>query len=142
MALVVVIVRMFEIRSEVIKDCRPILQLLINSKNCTGIAVLVLFSCPDIHFMPHFNIWQVFFYGAVKKNYSIMSEIRDFMKADTAILLESQYFLSFSYCSIRKLTPTFFMFFLSENELLLYFELYAVSVRLAILCSHPSCICS
>lgn len=43
MALVVVIVRMFEIRSEVIKDCRPILQLLINLKNCTGIAVLVLF---------------------------------------------------------------------------------------------------
>lgn len=54
---------------EVIKDCRPILQLLINSKNCTGIAVLVLFSfLVLILIIPWVNSKSFFF---VKVSYAV-----------------------------------------------------------------------
>lgn len=81
------------------------------------------FFMPVFHFMPLFCIYQVIFAGGSKKNYSIMSDRRDFISVARAISCSVQYSCNFSYCKFDSLIVMFFVLFLFHS--FEYFLLYS-----------------
>lgn len=84
---------------------------------------LSAFFMPVFHFMPLFCIYQVIFAGGSKKNYSIMSDRRDFISVARAISCSVQYSCNFSYCKFDSLIVIVFVLFLFHS--FEYFLLYS-----------------